>query len=184
MNDTESTDSSPRPEQDVFWVRICVIVGVVLCAAVAFLILGPRPEGMAGQLDVSALPKVNASLNGLNTLLLIVGFGLILARKIEWHKRVMLSCFAVSTAFLTTYVVYHWFKAGPKAYLGDHRTLYLSILLSHIVLAAAIIPMALVTLYKGWSGQLDSHRWIARITLPIWLYVSITGVLIYWMLYA
>jgi uncharacterized membrane protein YozB (DUF420 family) len=182
--DAAQRETSPVPEHDAFWVRICVIVGVVLCAAVAFLILGPRPEGMAGSLDVSALPKVNATLNGTNTLLLLVGFGLILARKIELHKKVMLSCFFVSTAFLTSYVVYHWFKAGPKIYTGDHSTAYLAVLLSHIVLAAVIIPLALVTLYRGWTGQLDKHRWIARITLPIWLYVSVTGVVIYWMLYS
>jgi len=184
MSDTKEEQTQATPPNDAFWIRICIIVGVVLCAAIAFLILGPRPEGMAGRLDVSGLPKVNAALNASNTVLLITGFGLILARKIELHKKVMLSCFGVSTAFLVTYVLYHWFKAGPKAYTGDYRTLYYTVLLSHIILAAVIIPMALVTLYRGWTGQLDKHRWIARITLPIWLYVSITGVLIYWMLYS
>jgi len=176
--------SNPEVPRDSFWIRICIIVGIVICAAVAFLILGPRPEGMAGSLDVSALPRVNASLNGLTTVLLLIGFALIKAKRIDLHKRVMLSCFGTSTAFLVTYVVYHWFKAGPKEYAGDHRTFYLFILLSHIVLAAVIIPMALVTLYRGWNNQLDKHRWIARITLPVWLYVSVTGVAIYWMLYS
>jgi putative membrane protein len=181
--DTPATEPHQDSPRDSFWIRICIIVGLVICAAVAFLILGPRPEGLAGQLDVSALPKVNATLNALTTVLLLTGFALIKARKIELHKKVMLSCFGLSTAFLCSYIVYHWFKAGPKAYVGDHRTLYLTILLSHILLASVIIPMALVTLYRGWNNQLDKHRWIARITLPTWLYVSVTGVIIYWMLY-
>jgi len=171
------------PARDAFWTRISVIVGVVVCAAVAFLILGPRPEGMAGSLDVSGLPAVNASLNGLTTVLLVLGFVLIKQRKIEAHKSVMLGAFAASTMFLVTYVIYHWFKAGPKVYVGEYRAIYLVILLSHIVLAMGIIPMALVTLYRGWTDQRPKHRKLARITLPIWLYVSVTGVVIYWMLY-
>lgn len=174
-----TTDTS----RDSFWIRICVIVGLVICGAVAFLILGPRPEGTEGMLDVSGLPLVNASLNGLTTVLLLAGFALIKAGRIDLHKKVMLSCFGTSSAFLVTYIIYHWFKDGPKEYVGDHRTFYLFILLTHIVLAAGIIPLALVTLYRGWNDQLAKHRWIARITLPIWLYVSVTGVAIYAMLY-
>lgn len=158
-------------------------MGVVICAAVAFLILGPRPEGMAGLLDVSGLPVVNASLNGITTLLLVTGLVLVKQRRFDAHKTVMLASFGSSTAFLVSYVIYHWFKAGPKLYEGDFRTVYLVILLSHIVLATVIVPMALITLYRGWTDQRPKHRKIARITLPIWLYVSVTGVLIYWMLY-
>ena len=175
--------SDARAAQDAFWIRICIIVGIVICGAVAFLILGPRPEGMAGKLDVSGLPVVNASLNAVTTLLLCVGFWLVKKRRFDAHRKVMLTSFGTSTAFLVTYVVYHWFKAGPKAYEGDFRTVYLAILLSHIALATVIIPMALVTLYRGWTDQRPEHRWIARITLPLWLYVSVTGVVIYWMLY-
>jgi len=169
--------------RDAFWIRICVIVGLIICAAVAFLILGPRPEGAAGALDVSALPRVNASLNGLTTVLLIVALALVKSGRIEAHKNTMLAAFGTSTLFLVTYVVYHWFKAGPKPYTGDFRGLYLSILLSHIVLAMGIVPLALVTLYRGWTDQRQAHKKIARITLPIWLYVGVTGVVIYWMLY-
>lgn len=175
-----SASNSPR---DSFWIRICLILGVVITAAIAFLILGPRPEGMEGLVDVSGLPLVNATLNGITTLLLVVGFVLVKQRRFGAHKNVMLASFGSSTAFLVTYVIYHWFKAGPKAYTGDFRSLYLGILLSHIVLAAVIVPMALVTLYRGWNDQRSKHRQIARITLPLWLYVSVTGVLIYWMLY-
>ena len=95
----------------------------------------------------------------------------------------MLTCFGTSTLFLVSYVVYHWFKSGPKMYEGDFKTMYYIILFSHIVLAAIIIPLALFTLYRGWNSQLERHRNIAKITLPIWLYVSVTGVVIYLMLY-
>ena len=178
-----STPTRTTPQNDAFWMRIIAIVSVVICAAVAFLILGPRPAALQGQLDVSGLPKVNASINSLTTLLLIVGLFLVRAKKFEAHKKVMLAAFACSAAFLVTYVIYHWFKEGPMRYTGDYRGLYLFILLSHIVLAAAILPLALTTLYRGWTNQLHKHKWIARITLPIWLYVSITGVVIYAMLY-
>ena len=95
----------------------------------------------------------------------------------------MLTCFGTSTLFLVSYVVYHWFKSGPKKYGGDFEIIYFIILFSHIVLAAIIIPLALFTLYRGWNNQIKRHRSIAKITLPIWLYVSVTGVIIYLMLY-
>ena len=149
----------------------------------AFLILGPRPEGIEGSLDVSMLPLVNAVINGTTTILLILGFILIKKKKREQHRSVMLSAFGMSCLFLVTYVIYHWFKSGPKMYMGDFTTFYYFILITHILLAVIIIPMALFTLYRGWTSQLKQHRKIARITLPIWLYVSITGVIIYLMLY-
>lgn len=169
--------------RDGFWMRIIGIVSVLISAAVAFLILGPRPEGMAGSLDVSMLPTVNASLNGTAALLLLVGGFLARGGKFEAHRKVMFAAFAVSGAFLVSYVVYHWFKEAPKAYAGAFRAVYLTILLTHIVLAAAIVPLALTTLYRGWRDQRAKHRRVARITWPLWLYVSVTGVVIYLMLY-
>jgi putative membrane protein len=170
-------------KRDGFWLRIIYIVSALVCAAVAFLILGPRPEGTHGALDVSTLPTLNASLNALTTLLLLTGWWLIKQKKVQQHKRVMLAAFTSSSAFLVSYVIYHWFKVAPRAYQGDFRGLYLVILLTHIVLAASIVPLALVTLYRGWSMAVVKHRRIAKITLPLWLYVSVTGVLIYSMLY-
>lgn len=169
--------------RDGFWMRIIAIVSVLIAGAVAFLILGPRPEGLRGALDVSMLPTVNASLNGAAAVLLIVGGLLAKRRLFGAHRNVMLTAFAVSSAFLVSYVIYHWFKDGPKPYVGDFRGVYLAILFSHIVLAAAIIPLALITLYRGWRDQRPRHRKIAKITLPLWLYVSVTGVVIYAMLY-
>jgi putative membrane protein len=170
-------------QNDSFWTKIIFIISGVISLAVGFLILGPRPEGMNTSLDVSFLPKLNASINGFTTLLLILGFILILQKKREQHKIVMLTAFGSSSLFLVSYVIYHWFKSGPKLYTGEFTTIYYFILLTHIVLAIIIIPMALFTLYRGWSNQLNKHRKIARITLPIWLYVSISGVIIYLMLY-
>ena len=170
-------------KNDVFWTKIIYIISVVISLAVAFLILGPRPEGLEGSMDVSMLPLVNASLNGITTILLLTGYILIVKKMIDKHKLVMLSAFGTSSLFLVSYVIYHWFKSGPKLYIGDYETVYYFILLTHIILAAIIIPLALFTLYRGLSTQIDKHRKIAKITLPIWLYVSLTGVIIYYMLY-
>ena len=170
-------------KNDIFWTRIIYVVSIAISLVVAFLILGPRPQGIEGALDVSILPLFNATINSITTILLLYGYYLIINRKVDAHKNVMLTCFGTSTLFLVSYVVYHWFKSGPKKYEGDFETIYYIILFSHIVLAAIIIPLALFTLYRGWNNQLKRHRKIAKITLPIWLYVSVTGVIIYLMLY-
>jgi uncharacterized membrane protein YozB (DUF420 family) len=133
---------------------------------------------------VESLPAVNASLNGLATLLLLVGYVLIRQKRTLAHKRVMLSAFGVSVVFLASYLVYHGY-AGSKPFAGTGwvRPVYFSILISHIILAAAVPVLAGVTIYRGLTGQFDRHKKIARVTVPIWLYVSVTGVMIYAMLY-
>ena len=133
---------------------------------------------------VSYLPTVNASLNGMATLLLVMGYVLIRMQRIEAHKRTMLSAFGVSVVFLICYLIYHAY-AGSKPFAGTGfiRTVYFGILISHIVLAALVPVLAAVTIYRGLKGQFDKHRKIARVTYPIWLYVSVTGVIIYFMLY-
>ena len=166
-----------------FWMRIIYIVSGVITLAVAFLILGPRPEGMKGMLDVSALPLINALLNTTSALLLLLALWFIKHKEIQKHKLTMLCAFGSSSLFLISYVIYHWFKAGPKPYLGDYVSIYYFILISHIILAMFIIPLALITLYWGWNMKVAKHRSIARITYPAWLYVSLTGVAIYLMLY-
>ena len=170
-------------KNDAFWTKIIYIISVVISLAVAFLILGPRPEGFEGSMDVSMLPLVNASLNGITTILLLIGYIFILNKMIDKHKIVMLSAFGTSSLFLVSYIIYHWFKSGPKLYVGDYQTVYYFILLTHIILAAIIIPLALFTLYRGLNTQIEKHKKIAKITFPIWLYVSVTGVIIYYMLY-
>ena len=169
--------------KDSFWLRIIYLLSGVLSLAVAFLILGPRPEGIEGAIDVSSLPLVNALLNLATTILLIIGYVLIRLKKREMHRSVMLTAFFSSALFLVSYVIYHWFKSGPKAYTGDWVSVYYPVLISHIILAAAILPLAMVTLYRGWVVQIQQHKKIAKITYPIWMYVSITGIIIYLMLY-
>jgi len=165
--------------------RALSVIGVLsaaVLAAVGVLLLGRSP-GTAG-VDVSALPKLNAFLNGASAVLLVVGYGFIRRRRIVAHLTCMLSAFALSTVFLISYVVYH-FHAGSRPFTGEGwiRPLYFSLLLTHIVLAAVIVPLALTTIWRALSGRFDRHMRVARFTLPLWLYVSVTGVVIYWMLY-
>jgi putative membrane protein len=173
-----STDAATA---DLSWQTPINILSGVICLVVAVLILGPRPPGVAGAIDVSALPAVNASLNACTTLILIAGFTAIRLRRITLHKRLMISAFVLSAAFLVTYVIYHTFSAGPAVYEGAYRGLYFFILFTHIPLAAIILPFALTTLARGWLGAIARHRRIAPWTLALWLYVSVTGVAIYWM---
>lgn len=135
-------------------------------------------------MSLQDLPALNASLNAIATVLLTTGWILIRQKKRDAHRLCMLSAFAVSTAFLTSYLIYH-FNVGsvPFQKQGTIRVVYLSILLTHIVLAAAIVPMILLTLSRALSARFDKHRRIARWTMPLWLYVSVTGVVIYLMLY-
>jgi putative membrane protein len=135
-------------------------------------------------MSVQDLPALNATLNAIATVLLTSGWILIKRKKRDAHRLCMLSAFAVSSAFLTSYLVYH-FNVGsvPFQKLGTIRVVYLTILFTHIVLAAAIVPMILLSLSRALRGRFDKHRKIARWTMPLWLYVSVTGVVIYVMLY-
>ena len=135
-------------------------------------------------IEIADLPAVNATLNALATVLLVSGWVLISQGKVEQHRRCMLAAFATSALFLASYLVYH-FNVGSVAFTGQGplRILYFTILISHIILAIVILPMALITLVRALRTQFDAHRRIARWTLPLWLYVSITGVIVYVMLY-
>jgi uncharacterized membrane protein YozB (DUF420 family) len=134
--------------------------------------------------DYTVLPAVNASLNALATGFLSAGWIFIRRRQIGRHRACMLSALATSALFLTSYVVYHA-KVGSVPFQGQGavRAIYFTILITHVILAAAIVPLALVTLLRALAERFDRHRRIARWTLPIWLYVSVTGVVIYLMLY-
>ena len=136
--------------------------------------------------DYSIFPKINATLNGLSAVLLVTGRALIARRKIAAHRAVMIAAFLTSSLFLACYLYYHWPGHGGIVYFrgtGWIHTLYLSILYSHIILAIVIVPMVLITLTRGLREQFDRHRAIARWTFPIWLYVSVTGVIVYLMLF-
>jgi protein SCO1/2/putative membrane protein len=136
---------------------------------------------------LSPLPAVNAGLNGLSAALLVIGYVTIRARRVRLHKACMLLALGVSAVFLASYLYYHLVVAGgqPTRFQAEGlpRLVYLGVLLSHTVLAIVAAPLALFTAYQGLRGQLPRHVRVARWTLPIWLYVSLTGVVVYWMLY-
>ena len=134
--------------------------------------------------DYSIFPKINATLNGSSALLLVAGRVLIARRRTAAHRAVMLTALATSTLFLLSYLYYHY-HVGSVHFRGTgwSRPLYFAILISHTVLAAVIVPMVIITLARGLRGQFDRHRAIARWTFPLWLYVSVTGVVVYLMLY-
>ena len=135
-------------------------------------------------MTIGDLPGVNATLNAISAVLLVIGYRLIRQRRIDAHRRVMIAAFATSTLFLICYVIYHAnVGARPFPGQGSIRVVYFSVLISHVVLAATVPPLALITLIRGLRARYDKHRRIARWTLPIWLYVSVTGVIVYVMLY-
>ena len=130
------------------------------------------------------LPSINAALNATAAVLLVWGYRLIRRKRIQTHRKVMIAAFITSCLFLVCYLVYHA-QVGTVRFphTGAIRTVYLSILGTHTVLAALVPILAIITLRRGLAGRYDRHRRIARWTLPIWLYVSVTGVVVYWMLY-
>ncbi|MEJ5369627.1 MAG: DUF420 domain-containing protein [Bryobacteraceae bacterium] len=135
-------------------------------------------------MDVRDLPALNALLNTASAILLVTGYRLIRQGRREAHRKAMTAALFVSVLFLTSYLIYHA-QVGSVRFqkTGWIRPVYFSILLSHTILAACVAPMALVTVWRAWKGRFDRHRRLARITLPLWLYVSVTGVLVYLMLY-
>jgi uncharacterized membrane protein YozB (DUF420 family) len=135
-------------------------------------------------MTVRDLPTLNAVLNAASALLLLLGWRLIRRGRIQAHRRAMLGAVASSTLFLASYLVYHA-QVGSVRFQGQGaiRAVYFAILLTHTILAAAIVPLVLVTLVRGLKARYDAHRRLARVTFPLWSYVSVTGVVIYWMLY-
>ncbi len=135
-------------------------------------------------ISVSALPAVNAVLNGLSGLLLIAGYFAIRRRRVGLHRGLMLSALGTSILFLTSYLYYHS-QAGSTRFTGQGwiRPVYFTILTSHTILAMVIVPLVIATLYFALGERFPKHRRIARVTLPLWLYVSVTGILVYLLLY-
>ena len=166
-------------------------IGVITLAVVGVVgaLMALKGDGRPASFDVMALPLVNACLNTISAGLLVAGWLFIRRRHVTAHVVCMLGAFAVSTLFLLSYVTYHYY-AGSRPFTGQGwiRPVYFALLITHIVLAAAIVPLALTTIYRGAHAALARmpfvrHVRVARWTLPIWLYVSITGVLVYWLLY-
>jgi uncharacterized membrane protein YozB (DUF420 family) len=135
-------------------------------------------------LALSDLPAVNATLNSASALLLAAGYFFICRGEVAAHRRCMLAALVTSALFLTSYLIYHY-NVGSVPFTGRGwiRAVYFSILITHTILAAVIVPLVLVTLTRALREDFVRHRRIARWTLPLWFYVSVTGVIVYWMLY-
>jgi uncharacterized membrane protein YozB (DUF420 family) len=135
-------------------------------------------------MQLSDLPSLNATLNGISAVLLVTAWFFIKARRIQAHRRCMILAFTTSALFLTSYVIYHA-QVGSKPFpgTGPIRVVYYAILIPHVILAAVVLPLAIVTLRRGLRRDDVRHRRIARVTLPLWLFVSVTGVIVYVMLY-
>ena len=135
-------------------------------------------------IPVTSLPHLNALLNSVSAILLLTGYWFIRQRNVAAHKRCMLAALGSSGLFLISYLVYH-FSVGSVRFLGQGwiRMVYFAVLVSHTVLATAIVPLVVITVVRALSERFDKHRAIARWTLPLWIYVSATGVAVYWMLY-
>jgi len=135
-------------------------------------------------IPLSEFPAIDATLNATSALLLTFGYFSIRRKRIQAHKVCMLSAFATSSLFLVCYIWYHAHHGVTRfPRQGPVRDLYLALLGSHTILAVVIVPLILTTLYRAWRGRFERHKKIARWTLPLWSYVSVTGVVVYWMLY-
>ena len=159
---------------------LIAIISIVVPVLVAILIYTPA---FHLNVDVSFLPALNAVLNSTVTVLLLLGYYFIRNKNRKAHKLSMLSAFSLSALFLISYIVYH--SSTEETTFGGEgpvRYVYFIILITHIILAAAIMPFILITLSRALSERFDKHRKIARITFPLWLYVSVTGVIIYFMI--
>lgn len=184
QNGSSMTTSGPTLDaqirQDRGFFLFNAVVSAAALAILAWLLIF-RDAGDAGGLDLRFMPAVNAGLNATAAVLLTAGWLAIRAQKVALHKRLMVGSFAASTFFLVGYLAYHYVH-GDTRYQGDHRGLYLGILFSHVVLSIPIVPMALSAFYFAWKRRFAAHKKVTRILAPIWLYVSVTGVVVYFFL--
>lgn len=176
---SREADAAAATERLAAWV-IGALTAIVI-GGVAVVIYAPHGGQAAGS---SWLPAINASLNATATILLSAGYVFIRRRQIAAHRACMIAAFAASSLFLITYLIHHA-RVGSVPFHGAAwlRPVYFGLLVPHIVLAAVVVPLALTTIHRAWRGRFDRHRRLARVTLPIWLYVSISGVLVYVLLY-
>jgi uncharacterized membrane protein YozB (DUF420 family) len=136
-------------------------------------------------MTINDLPAVNASLNGLATVFLTLGYFFIKRGQRNAHRNCMIAAFTTSTIFLACYLTYHYSVTAVTKFQGQGivRPIYFFILITHIILAVVIVPMILMTLYRAWKQRWEAHKKISRVTWPLWMYVSVTGVIVYMMLY-
>ncbi len=156
------------------------LISMLVFVGVASILLGRQPQAN----NISYLPALNAFLNGTSAVLLTIGYVFIRRTKVTGHKVCMVTAFGVSCLFLVSYLIHHY-RVGSISFSGQGwvRSVYFALLISHIILAALIVPLALTALYRALNGQFEKHVKITRWALPIWLYVSVSGVTVYVMLY-
>ncbi len=161
------------------------VLSVVVVAAVVIVLYGMPGRGAAAAPGTAgALATVNAVLNGSTACFLLTGYAFIRKRNIKAHRTCMVTAFALSSLFLVTYLLHHaQVGSVPFQHEGWIRGVYFAVLVPHVALAVVIVPLALLTIYRGWTERIAEHRKIARWTLPLWLYVSVSGVAVYLMLY-
>jgi putative membrane protein len=178
---TTATKSEPKANT-----RPAILAILAISAAASlflFWLIYQHPAADTARVKLQFLPALNAALNGLSAIALLVGFTFIRARKIAAHRASMITAFVFSTLFLISYILHHYLHGDVRYPIhAPYRSVYLPLLATHIVLATATLPMVLVTFFFSLSGRFPQHRKVARWTLPLWLYVSITGVITYVML--
>lgn len=173
--------NSNQPNDTKYLILIAVL-SVVVPALVALLMFAPQ-TGRLGDVNVSVLPKLHALLNSLTAIALLIGYNFIKKGNIRYHRFAMVTAFVLSSFFLISYVIYHY-QATPTTYGGEGilKNIYYFVLISHIILAAIIVPFVLLSIYFAISNQIVRHRKISRWTFPLWLYVAVTGVIVYFMI--
>ncbi|MAM05037.1 MAG: hypothetical protein CMD06_03660 [Flavobacteriales bacterium] len=168
-------------KKDSIFVPIIITLSVVVPIAVALLMIFPDFFHIESNNNkFNSLPFFHAVLNGATAVLLFVGYVLIKNKKTNWHKISMISAFVLSAIFLVSYVVSKLFLNHQNSiYEGEWRMLYLFILITHIILSVPVLPLAMFSIYRGMTGEINRHKKIVKWTFPVWMYVAITGVLVY-----
>ena len=168
-------------KQDSFFVPLIISLSIIIPIVVALLMLFPNVFHIESKsIDFSSLPFFHAILNGSTAVLLFTGFILIKNKKTNLHKISMLSAFVLSSVFLLSYVTSK-ITNSPVPFGGEGiiRYIYFFILISHIILSVLVLPLALFSIYRGMTGEIEKHKAIVKYTFPVWMYVAITGVLVY-----
>ncbi len=171
---------SQNRKNDKVVIPIIIVLSVLVPVAVALLIVFPDFFKLEMGIDRATLPAFHAILNGLTAVLLIAGLYFIMNKNIAAHRVVMMAAFGLSAVFLVSYVISK-LNADPIPYGGEGslRYVYFFILISHILLSVPVLPLAMFSIYRGWTQEYEKHRKVVRYTFPIWLYVAVTGVLVY-----
>lgn len=174
-----TSDLDPQVRQDRNFFVFNAVVSVAALSVLAWLLV--FRAGESADLDLRFMPAVNAALNATAAVLLTAGWIAIRAEKVALHKRLMVGSFVASTVFLVGYLAYHYVH-GDTRYEGEHRALYLTLLASHVLLSIPVVPMALSAFYFAWKQRFAAHKRVTRILAPVWIYVSVTGVAVYFFL--